>query len=95
MSFNIMDWKGNLRNEIVEYIKDEEITNEDEMRSFIHEQIDNACIYNSECMEIIENLNAYDFSYYDIECTNISQVAYCSLLEETCDIDFDELKKEI
>ena len=95
MSFNIMDWKDDLRDEIVEYIKDEQITNDDEMRTFIHEEIDTACIYNSDCIEIIENLNAYDFSSYDLECTNIAQVAYCALLEETYGFDFDELKNEI
>lgn len=95
MSFNIMDWKDDLRDEIVEYIKDEQITNDDEMRTFIHEEIDTACIYSKDCMDIIWETHTMDFSRLDIECTTIPQVAACALLEETYDFDFDELKNSI
>jgi len=92
MSFNLTEWLENLENEIIEQIKDEQITNDNEMRDYIHEEVDNACIYNSECLDIIDALNAYDFTAYEFECTNLAQVAYCALLEETYNIDFDELK---
>ena len=95
MSFNIMDWKDDLRDELIEEIKNERILDDDDIQEFIYQEIDTACIYNSDCIEIIENLNAYDFSRYDLECTNIAQVAYCALLEETYGFDFDELKNEI
>ena len=93
--FNVYNWLDNLRDEIVEYIKDEEITSDDEMRSFIHNEIDTQCIYYSDCFGIIDATGAYDFSRFDIECTTIPQVAYCALLEETYDLDFDKLKNEI
>ena len=84
-----------LKDEIIQHIKDEEITSDDEMRSFIHNEIDTQCIYYSDCLGIIDATGAYDFSRFDIECTTIAQVAYCALLEETYDLDFDKLKNEI
>ena len=95
---NKYDLKGFLdclKDEIIEQIKDEQITNDDEMRDFIHWEIDTQCIYYSDCLGIIAATWAYDFSRFHIECTTIPQVAYCALLEETYDLDFDELKNEI
>ena len=95
---NKYDLKGFLdclKDEIIQHIKDEEITNDDEMRDFIHWEIDTQCIYYSDCLGIIDATGAYDFSRFDIECTTITEVAYCALLEETYDLDFDELKNEI
>lgn len=92
--FNVYNWKDDLKDEIIEQIKDEQITNDDEMRSFIHEEIDTQCIYYSDCLGIIDATGAYDFSSFDIECNTIPQVAYCALLEESYDLDFDELKNE-
>ena len=93
--YNVYNWKDDLKDEIVYCIKEGEITSDDEMRSFIHDEIDAQCIYYSDCLGIIDATGAYDFSRFDIECTTISQVAYCALLEETYDLDFDELKNEI
>ena len=92
--FNVYNWKDDLMDEIIERIKDEQITDDDEMRNFIHNEIDTACIYYSDCLGIIEATGAYDFSRFDIECTTIPEVAYCALLEETYDFDFDEHKNE-
>tara|TARA_A100000171_G_C2002377_1_gene82443 strand:- start:134 stop:433 length:300 start_codon:yes stop_codon:yes gene_type:complete len=92
--FNVYNWKDDLMDEIIERIKDEQITDDDEMRNFIHNEIDTACIYYSDCLGIIEATGAYDFSRFDIECTTIPEVAYCALLEETYDFDFDEIKNE-
>lgn len=92
--FNVNNWKDDLKDEIIEQIKDEQITNDDEMRDFIHWEIDTQCIYYSDCLSIIHSTGAYDFSRFDIECTTISQVAYFALLEETYDLYFDELKNE-
>ena len=95
---NKYDLKGFLdclKDEIIQHIKDEEITNDDEMRDFIHWEIDTQCIYYSDCLGIIDATGAYDFSMFDYECTTITQVAYCALLIETYALDFDELKNEI
>lgn len=93
--FNVYNWLNDLENEIVDSIKNKEIGTEDEMRELINEEIDKACIYYSDCLGIIDFLGAYDFSYFDFECTNIQQVAYYALLEETHNLDFDELKNKI
>jgi hypothetical protein len=93
--YDLRGFLDDLNDEIIERIKDEQITNDDEMRSFIHEEIDTQCIYYSDCLEIIDATGTYDFSRFDIECTTIGEVAYCALLEETYDLDFDELKNEI
>ena len=93
--FNLYNWKDDLKDEIIEQIKDEQITNDDEMRDFIHWEIDTQCIYFSDCLGIIDATGAYDFSRFDIECNTIKQVAYYALLEETYDLYYDELKNEI
>ena len=95
IEYNVYNWKDDLKDEIVYCIKEGEITSDDEMRSFIHDEIDTQCIYYSDCLGIIDATGAYDFSKFDIECTTITQVAYCALLEETYDLDFDELKNKI
>lgn len=92
--FNVYNWLDDLENEIVDRIKNKEIETEDEMRDFINYELDSECMYNSDCLGIIDALGAYDFSRFDFECTNISQVAYCALLEETYNLDFDELKNK-
>jgi hypothetical protein len=93
--YNLKGFLDDLKDEIIERIKDEEITSDDEMRGFILNEIDTQCIYYSDCLGIIDATGAYDFSRFDIECATIPQVAYCALLEETYDLDFDELKNEI
>jgi hypothetical protein len=96
MEFRIDDWISDLKDELIEEIKNESILNDDDVQTHINEYIDNSCIYNADCMEIIDALNAYDFSRFELECTTIPQVAYCALLEETYEYDFsfDNLKNE-
>jgi len=93
--FNVYNWLDDLENEIIDRIKNKEIETADEMRDFINYELDNECMYYSDCLGIIDALGAYDFSRFEFECTNISQVAYCALLEETYNLDFDELKNKI
>jgi len=96
MEFRINDWISDLKDELIEEIKNESILNDDDVQTHIHEYIDNACIYYADCMEIIDSLNAYDFSRFELECTTIPQVAYCALMEEVYehDFSFDNLKNE-
>ncbi len=76
-------------------MSDDSIANEDELRTFIIEEIDNECIYYSDCLDIMKEYNVYDWSDLEYECTNVSHVAYCILIEETYGLDYDELKNEI
>ena len=95
MSFNIYDCVNDLQDELIDAIKNEEITNEDEMQSRIFEFIDNQCIYYYNCLEIIKELQAYDWSEYPMECTKIEHVAFCALEEELMpQFNFDDLYNE-
>ena len=96
MGFNINRYITDLREEIIDAMVSEDITEEYEVDDWIRQDIDNQVIYYSDSIEIIKELGAYDWSSFDLECTNISQVAYCALLEEIYnhDFDFDELMKE-
>lgn len=62
----------------------------------MHTEIDNACIYYSTCFDICKDLNATQFDEYDMECKNISQLAYAALYEYTMDeLDVSELEELI
>jgi hypothetical protein len=93
MGFNINRYITDLREEIIDAIVSEDITEEYEVDDWINQDIDNQVIYYSDSIEIIEELGAYDWSSFDLECTNISQVA---LMEEihNHDFDFNELMEE-
>ena len=95
MGFNKHKWKQGLKDDILDMMSDNSIANEDELRTYIHEEIDNACIYYSDCIDVMKEYNAYNWSDFEFECTNVSMVAYCVLLEETYDFDFDELKEDL
>lgn len=96
MGFNINRYITDLREYIINSMVAEHITEEYEIHDWIRQDVDNQVIYYSDCIDIIKELNAYDWSNFDLECTNISQVAYCALLNEVYnhDFDFDELMEE-
>lgn len=94
--FRINDWISDLKDELINEIKNESIQNDDDVQEFIYQEIDNACIYYKDCMDIIRETHTMDFGHFDVECTTIPQIAYCALLEETYehDFSFDNLKNE-
>lgn len=96
MGFNIREYIEELREEIIDAMVSEDITEEYELDDWINQDIDNQVIYYSDSIEIIKELGAYDWSSFELECTNISQVAYCALRDEIYnhDFDFDELMEE-
>lgn len=97
MGFRIYDWIDDLEDELCHEIREGTILNEDDLQEYIHQAIDNACIYYKDCMDIIEELGAYDFSKFELECTTIPQVAYCALFErvQEHDLSYDNLKNSI
>ena len=97
MEFRVYDWIDDLEDELSHEIKEGTILNEDDVQEYIRQAIDNACIYYEDCMDIIEELGAYDFSKFELECTTISQVAYCALFErvQEHDLSYDYLKNSI
>jgi hypothetical protein len=71
----------NLTAEIKNKISNQEFNKTYEIQDFINEEIDTACIYYSDCFEIIQALNFTDFTGSDFEITNVTQAAYCALSE--------------
>ena len=81
--FNKYDFLNDLAEEIKKKIEDESITDKDEVREYIQEEIDRECIYHGTCFEIAMELNATDFTGFNNfgEITNISGLAYAALDE--------------
>jgi organic radical activating enzyme len=85
MAFNKHIFIDELREEIL----DNKFETRGEIERYIHEQIDNACIYTSECFEIAQELHkSRDFG----DATNIGSLAYECLLELVYEeLDLEEL----
>ena len=67
--------------ELKETVKNE-ISNITDLDQFIHEIIDNECIYYSDCFDIIKHLNFTHFEH-DIfgTCDNVCKAAFCALYD--------------
>jgi hypothetical protein len=98
-TFNKYQFIEDLNEEIIEAIKNGNCKSSDDYYTLMHERIDYACIYYSDCFDICKELNATDFTEYDIECSNICQLAYAALyqysLNELNPETFDNLILEI
>lgn len=80
-----------LEKEIVNEVKKGNIQSSSDYYEYIQQEIDNACIYYSDCFAICLELGATDFTAYGIECNDISQLAYACLSEyvdQNIDVDF-------
>jgi len=94
--FNKYVFIEDLTNQLKTEIKQYEVQDMDKITDLVDEYIDNACIYYSDCFDICKELNATDFSAYDLECTNICQLAYCCLDEFIREnLDYNELEELI
>jgi len=81
-SFNKYEFLKNLREELINQIENGDITNEEQIQEYIDDEIDNACIYTSDCFEISMELNLTDFTDFSMgEAKNISELAYFGLSE--------------
>jgi hypothetical protein len=94
--FNAYQYLRDLERELILQINAGNIENFDDIQDYIYTDINNACIYYSDCFDICKELNATDFSAYDLECTNICQLAYCCLDEFIREnLDYNELEELI
>ncbi len=75
--FHKYSFVGALQSEISNLIKSGEITDYDEIQDYISTDIDTACIYYSDCFEIVMQLGVTEFG----DCKNITELAYESLNE--------------
>ena len=84
----IQDLTSQLKTEIKEY----DVQDIEQLDTIVHEFIDNECIYYADCFDICKELNATDFTAYDMECSTINQLAYCALFEFIGEqLDYNEL----
>ncbi len=80
--FNKYQFLRDLEAEIKLEIAKGDITNENEIDEYIDREIDNACVFNSDCFDICKELNATDFTIFEFgEPKNISQLAFYALYE--------------
>jgi hypothetical protein len=92
-SFNQYVFLSVLNEEIKAKINNKEFAEHYDIQDFIREEIETACIYYSDCFDIIKALNFTDFTGLDYEITNITQAAYCALSEFLDEnLDWSELE---
>lgn len=75
--FNKFIFLQNLENEIIFEIQEKNICLFDDIQEYIYQEIDTACIYYSDCFEIVMNLGTTDFG----DAKSITELAYYSLRE--------------
>ena len=93
MGFNKYKFIDDLKEEINDEIKNDNLQNEDDITEYIHNSVDSECIYYSNCMEIMQELNLYSWDNFDGDCANVMQVAYYGLEELIYnEIDISEFK---
>jgi len=81
-TFNKYGFIEDLKNDLLNDIKNGYLKDTDEIWDRIHEQIDNAVIYYSDCFEICKELNFTDFTSHELgEASNICQAAYFALYD--------------
>lgn len=91
-NFNKYLFIENLTAEIEAEILNGNLTNHDEIQEYINTDIENACIYYSDCFAICAALGATEFETGYGFASNISELAYYSLLDfVNGEIDLHEL----
>lgn len=81
-TFNKNQFLTELADEIKIEIENGNITNEDDIKEYVNSSIENACIYYSDCFDIVIELNATEFEGYDfVTAKNISELAFFTLYD--------------
>ncbi len=99
-NFNKYLFLDSVKNSIIGAIKSGEITDISDVWEYQNEEIENACIYYSDCFDICKELNFTDWNNHELgEITNITQAACVALQEfineEFCTSDIEELIEEL
>lgn len=81
MSFNKYKWVQMVEDEIFTKAEDDIIRSQDDAWELVNTMIDDLTIYNSDCFDIIKELNYFDWENSDLPVTNIRQAAYNALLD--------------
>jgi len=95
-TFNKYLFVSDLEAELLDAAKSEQLDDLDAVHDWISQSIDNACIYYSDCFDIIKALNFTEFTNSGFEITNVTQAAFAALLEHVQEnIDLTEVEAEI
>ena len=99
-NFNKYEFLESVKASIVEAINNGEITDISEVWEYQNAEIENACIYYSDCFDICKELNFTNWENHELgEITNITQAACVALQdyinEEFCTSDIEELIDEL
>lgn len=81
MSFNKYKWVQMVEDEIFNQAENDIIRTQDDAWELVNMMIDDSTIYNSDCFDIIKELNYFDWENSDLPVTNIRQAAYNALLD--------------
>jgi hypothetical protein len=96
MSFDQYEFVSTLEKEIKDKIQKGEFGEYYDIQEFINEEIETACIYYSDCFDIIKALNFTDFNNSSFEITNVAEAAACALSEFLLErLDWQEFDKTI
>ena len=95
--FNKYQFVADLEAELLEAVASSQIESEDQVWDWIHQSIDNAVIYYTDCFEIVRELGFTDWEDNELgPITNISQAAYAALSEHVSEnIDLTEVEQAI
>lgn len=83
--FNKYKWLEEQIESLTEYLQHDPEATYDDLQEKLLQDIDNDCIYYSNCFDIIKELNFTEFTDSDFEITNVSQAAYAALYEFATD----------
>lgn len=80
-TFNKYAFLEDLANDLKTEIEKYDVQDMDSVLTLIDEAIDNQCIYYADCFDICKELNATDFTAYEMPCNTINALAFAALYE--------------
>jgi hypothetical protein len=96
MSFNKWTWVRECDEEIARQLKDGHLTNEEECWDLVFNMISDAVIYNSDCFEIVQELNFTQFEGATFPIKSIYDAAYNALYEWSLEqVSVDNLLSDV
>lgn len=93
MSFNKYEWIQMVEKEIFNQAEKGIIQTEEEAWDLVNSMIDDSVIYTSDCFDIIEGLNYYDWRHSELPVNNVHQAAYNALLDYS--IEYVIIEKDL
>lgn len=95
--FNKWGFLVDLKEDLLNEVKNGYLTDSDEISEFVHAYLDNCVIYYDDCFDICKGLSLTSFTGYEFgDATNISQLAYFGLYEFINEeFDYSEIEKAI